>query len=225
MKKRKKNILPGAALAALVAAIIVYCIMLNVEKNALSAYEKGAILVAAKDMPRGLVLTEDNVKGYLEEKEMDKRLIPEAAITETGQLCLQMTAGELDKGTMITQSLFINLEEMHKNMKEPVAAGFKADDLYQVVSGTLRSGDHIHIYTVDSDTGDVYLTWENVFVKEVFDSAGVLITAEDATSAAQRVNILMEKENIEQFYSELARGSLRVVKVIESGGGNNETGL
>ena len=103
-------------------------------------------------------------------------------------------------------------------MKEPVAAGFKADDLYQVVTGTLRSGDYIHIYTVDPATGDVYLTWDNIFIKEVFDSAGVLITAEDKTSAAQRVNILMEKENIEQFYSELAKGSLRVVKVIASGG-------
>ena len=61
MKKRKKNILPGAALAALISAIIVYCIMLNVEKNALSVYEKGPILVTSKDVPRGLVLTEDNV--------------------------------------------------------------------------------------------------------------------------------------------------------------------
>lgn len=218
MKKRKKNILPGAAFAALIAAIIVYCIMLNVEKNALSAYEKGIVLVTSKDMPRGLVLTEDNIYTYFEEKEIDKQLIPEAAITEKERLCLQMTAGELDKGTMITQSMFTNLNEIHENMKEPVAAGFKADDLYQVVTGTLRSGDYIHIYTVDPDTGDVYLTWDNIFIKEVFDSAGVLITAEDKTSAAQRVNILMEKENIEQFYSELAKGALRVVKVIASGG-------
>ncbi len=218
MKKRKKNILPGAAFAALIAAIIVYCIMLNVEKNALSAYEKGIVLVTSKDMPRGLVLTEDNIYTYFEEKEIDKQLIPEAAITEKERLCLQMTAGELDKGTMITQSMFTNLNEIQENMKEPVAAGFKADDLYQVVTGTLRSGDYIHIYTVDPDTGDVYLTWDNIFIKEVFDSAGVLITAEDKTSAAQRVNILMEKENIEQFYSELAKGSLRVVKVIASGG-------
>lgn len=218
MKKRKKNILPGAALAALISAIIVYCIMLNVEKNALSAYEKGPILVTSKDVPRGLVLTEDNVNEYFAEKEIDKQLIPEAAIIEADRLFLQMTAGELDKGTLITQSMFTNLKEIQEDMKEPVCAGFKADDLYQVVSGTLRSGDYIHIYTVDLNTGDVYLIWDNIFVKEVFDSAGVMITADDKTSAAQRVNILMEKENIEQFYSELAKGSLRVVKVIESGG-------
>ena len=70
MKKRKKNILPGAAFAALIAAIIVYCIMLNVEKNALSAYEKGIVLVTSKDMPRGLVLTEDNIYTYFSNDDM-----------------------------------------------------------------------------------------------------------------------------------------------------------
>lgn len=215
MKKRKRNILPGAALAALVAAIIVYCIMLNVEKNALSDYEKGNILVVSKDMPRGVVLTQENVKEYFETKEMDRNLIPAAAVTEPEHLYLQMTATNLDKGTMATGSMFTDLKQMQEEMTEPVTAGFKADDLYQVVSGTLRSGDHIHIYTVIPDTGDVYLIWDNIFVEEVFDSSGVQIAAGDKTTAAQRVNILMEKENIEQFYSELARGSLRVVKVVE----------
>ena len=38
-----------------------------------------------------------------------------------------------------------------KDMTQPVVAGFKADDLYQVVGGVLRSGDRINIYQVNEN--------------------------------------------------------------------------
>ena len=43
MKKEKKRLLPGAALAALAAAALIYLIMLNIEKNMMGAYEKGTV--------------------------------------------------------------------------------------------------------------------------------------------------------------------------------------
>ena len=214
-KKWKKSILPKAATAALLAAVVIFCIMLNVEKNAMAAYEKGEILVAVKDMEKGVVLNEENIEEYLERKQIDKRLIPDAAVTEPDRIYQHMSVHKLDKGTMLTEAMLLDLDEMLQHMSEPVVAGFKAEELYQVVSGILRSGDRIHIYTVDPDTDDTYLIWEDIFVKEVFDSSGVAITAEDTLTAAQRINIFLEKENVEQFYSELAQGSLRVVKVIE----------
>ncbi len=214
-RKDKKNILPKAAAAALLAAVIVFCIMLNVEKNAMAAYEKGKILVTARDIAEGVVLTPENAAQYLEEKEMDKSLIPQAAVTDESQIYQQMTVHKLDRGVVITEAMLQDLDQMLQDMEEPVIAGFKADDLYQVVSGTLRSGDRIHIYTVDMDTQSTYLVWENIFIREVFDGSGVMIDAGDSVTAAQRINILMEKENVEQFYSELAAGSLRVVKAME----------
>lgn len=215
MKKEKKSILPGAALAALVAAVIVYCIMLNAEKNIMNAYEKGSVVVAIKDLEEGMVLTEENMEDYLAEKEMDKKLIPEKAFTQKGMLYQYILTQKIDKGAMITASMVTDVKQIEEDMREPVVAGFKADDLYQVVSGVLRSGDRIHIYTVDQETKETYLIWEDVFVKEVFDSSGTVISADDRVTAVQRVNILLEKDNVEQFYSELAAGSLRVVRVME----------
>ena len=214
-RKEKRSILPQAAAGALLAAVSVFCIMLNVEKNAMAAYEKGKILVASGDIAKGTVLTAENADEYLEEKEIDKNLIPQASIADAEQIYQQMTVQKLDKGTMITKAMLQDLDKMLQDMSEPVVAGFKAEDLYQVVSGTLRSGDRIHIYTVDLDTRSTYLVWENIFIREVFDGSGVMIGAEDKVTAAQRINIVMEKENVEQFYSELAAGSLRVVKVME----------
>ena len=215
MKKERKNILPKAALGALAAAVIVFCIMLNVEKNVLSDYEKGKVFVAAAEMEKGMVLTEENAGQYIEEKEMDKSLIPENAILQREEIYQLMAGQKLDRGVVLTRSMFTDPDQVMESMTEPVTAAFKAEDLYQVVSGILRSGDRIHIYAVDGETNSAYLIWDNIFVREVFDSNGTRIEASDSLSAAQRINILMEKENVEQFYSELSAGSLRVVKVIE----------
>ena len=94
------------------------------------------------------------------------------------------------------------------------AAGFRAEDLYQVVGGVLRAGDRIHIYCVEQEEEEQNgkLLWENVFVQQVFDRNGAAIGGDDGTTPAQRVNIYMEKERVADFYAALAQGSLRVVK-------------
>ena len=216
MKKGKKNILPGAAFAALIAAVVVYCVLLNIEVNALREYEKGTVLIAQSDIGRGVILGEENAEKDLAEREMDQKLIPAAALREWSQADQVMIKENLDAGVVLTSSMLVSLEEQERQMKEPVLAGFKAEDLYQVVSGILRNGDRIHIYTVDEETNEARLLWENILVREVFSSSGAMIPAEDQETAAQRVNVLMEKKDVERFYSELVKGSLRVVKVLEA---------
>ena len=104
--------------------------------------------------------------------------------------------------------------EITEQMREPVIAGFRAEDLYQVVGGVLRAGDRIHIYCVEQEEEEQNgkLLWENVFVQQVFDRNGAAIGGDDGTTPAQRVNIYMEKERVADFYAALAQGSLRVVK-------------
>lgn len=92
-------------------------------------------------------------------------------------------------------------------------AGFKAEDLYQVVGGVLRAGDRIHIYSM-SEEGEALPAWSNVYVREVFDQAGNRIVSGDTAAAAQRVNIYLDKKDVEAFYSRLASGTLRVVRVL-----------
>lgn len=212
--KQKKNILPGAALAALLAAVIVYCVMLNVEKNSMRAYEKETVIAASRNISGGTVITQENLPEYFQEIEMDKKLIPQASITDREELNGMMVSTNIDMGSVITNAMIENKKEMIASMNHPVIAGFKAEDLYQVVSGTLRGGDRIHIYTVDEESDMAYLIWENVMVDQVFDSAGTAIAPDNETAAAQRINILMEQEDTERFYSELAVGSLRVVKAV-----------
>lgn len=212
MKKEKKRLLPGAALAALAAAALIYLIMLNIEKNMMGAYEKGTVYTAKQDMGHGVELDENSIETKLAAVEMPVELIPAAAIRTKEALEGHMTAVRIDKGSVVTEAMLEDVNQLLIEMKEPVTAALRAEDLYQMVNGILRSGDRIHIYTVEEDTKNANLIWENVFVQGAFDNSGNQILDGDEETAAARINIILEKSCIERFYSELAKGSLRVVK-------------
>lgn len=235
MKKDKKerSILPGVVIVSLLVAVIVYAVMLNAEKTALSDYEKGTVYVTTKPVPKGTMITAD----YITQKEVDKSLIPSGAVSNPEDLTDLISVYAVDPGSIITTGMFTAVNDITKDMTQPVVAGFKADDLYQVVGGVLRSGDRINIYQVNENAnkGDTSqslantdaegnwtetystasLVWGNVFVQEVFDSAGTVISTADTTTPAQRINIYMDNDNVAVFYAALAQGSLRVVKICD----------
>lgn len=212
----EKSIVPGAVFLGLLAAVIIYAVMINAEKNALTAYEKGIIYVAAQEIPEGQLVTTENMDIYFKQLELDAAVIPETAISTPDELIGLIPEISIDAGTLITGGMFESVNEATGSMKEPVIAGCKADDLYQLAGGVLRADDRIHIYKVDED-GRAYTApqWEKIFVQAVFDQTGLEISNADHTSAAQRINIYIEKEDVENFYSELSSGMLRVVKVLD----------
>ena len=214
VRKRKTNLMKiktGAGIAALVAAVAMFIVMVQVEKNVLENYEKGIVLVATHTIPKGKLITGENLSQYFTTMELDIGCIPDTAITDVEQMNGLVAQCQVEQGVVVTKGMFENLNEILQKMEEPVIAGFKADDMYQVAGGVLRSGDRIHIYTVTD--GQAVLAWESVYVQQVFDSTGANISNEDDTTVAQRVNVYLEKEDVAAFYTGLAMGNLRVVKV------------
>ena len=201
----------GGILAAFLAALAVFLILLQIEKNELSQFERGKVYVAAKMIPKGEVLTDENFGEYVREESLDQRMIPEAAIRDPGVADGMSAVFDIEPGVMLSVGMFETTREILEQLREPVIAGFKADDLYQVVGGVLRSGDRINIYRVSKEAKTV--EWENVYVQSVFDQSGGIVENTDHTKAAQRINIYLEKSEVENFYRELDNGSLRVVKI------------
>lgn len=215
MKKKGKNLFwTGSIALAFISAITVYVILLQIEKNELSDFEKETVYMAKTQISKGQKIDEQNWDRFFEAVDMDVRWIPEQAI-KAGEEVQEMLSGQnIDRGVVMTKSMFIRMDSLIDDMTEPVIAGLKADDIYQVSGGILRTGDKIHIFSVNED-GSVTLKWSNVFVQQAFDGAGNMIPAEDTDTVAQRINIFMEKEDVEELYSHLGTGSLRVVKVCE----------
>lgn len=216
MKKRKTDT-PGkgrtkGAVAALVAALAVFAVMLQLERTALADYEKGVIYVAAARIPKGQKITSENAEQYLEQREIDRTLISAAALNDPEQIEGLLAKIDIEEGVFLCRDMFLQEADVLKELEEPVIAAFRSDDLYQVVGGVLRGGDRIHIYSV-SEEKEALLTWENIFVESVYDQNGLKIEAGDVTSCAARINVYLDKKDVEQFYSNLAAGALRVVKV------------
>lgn len=220
MKRERKNkvkkawIWNGSIAAALVASAAVFIVMLQMEETMLQQYEKASIYVVTEEIPKGQIITAENFEEYMTQKELDKRMMPETALCSIEQITGLVAMYEIEPGTLLTSGMFEELNRITAQMEEPVIAGFKADDLYQVAGGTLRAGDKIHIYSVD-ESGMAIPVWSNVFVQQVFDNTGVQISNQDTESCAQRINVYMDNADVERFYSELAMGSLRVVKVCD----------
>lgn len=204
----------GGIVTALVAALAVFVVMLQVEKNAMTSYEKGTVYVAAREIPRGQMITEENYERYFVRRELEKACIAATALRGPEQITGLAARFDIEQGVLLTEGMFEKQSDVLRTMREPVVAGFKADDLYQVVGGTLRAGDRIHIYRV-TDGAETVLVWDNVYVQEVFDQSGTRIENDDTDTAVQRVNVYLDKSDVETFYSELASGNLRVVRRID----------
>jgi len=214
-KYGKKSVWPGVILIAFVAAIGTFFLLLHIEKNALSAYEKTLVWVTKAQLVKGLEITEAGWMDCFEQIEIDKNKIP-AKLVENPQALIGMQAVmEIPQGSIVTTPMFTGEEAYVLGMFNPVVAGCKGDDLFQMVSGVLRKGDLVNLYTVNEELEETYLLWERVMVYQVFDTAGNSIAAEDTTTPAARVNLLLEEGYAEQFYKELSQGSLRMVKLWE----------
>ncbi len=199
--------------AALAAAVAVFVILLQIEKSVLGQYEKEIVYVASAPIPKGQVIAEENFSGYFTQQELDVRCVPETALRRPEQVWGMAAVFDVEKGVLLTRGMFEGMEDVLKGMTDPVIAGFRAEDMYQVVGGTLRAGDRVHIYCIQD--GEAVLAWEAVYVQQVFDASGGNIPSGDKSKTAQRINVYLDKEDVGDFYKSLAEGSLRVVKIYE----------
>lgn len=213
---RRKGFWPGVILVSFLAAMITFFVMLHVEKNILSDYEKVLVWCAGTEIPRGKEITGTEPGDYFVQIEVDKKSIPDKAVMSTELLIGKQASITIPRGSFLTTAMFTDSDSYTSSMSQPVVAGCKGEDLFQMVSGVLRKGDQIHVYVVNENLEQTYLLWENVMVYQVFDSAGNLIPSEDMTTPAARINLLLEKSQAEQFYNELQTGSLRFVKVCKA---------
>ena len=209
--EKKRRLINGSMVAALVAAVAVFGVMLQIEKKALAAYEKAPIYTASREIPKGQMITEENRKEYFKEVMLEKTAIPDTAICNVEQVTGLAARVTVTEGAYLMEDMFEKLNDITAQMSEPVVAGLRADDLYQVVGGVLRAGDRIHIYRVNEE-GEAVLAWENVYIQGVFDQSGTTISNDDRNTAAQRINVYLDKKMVEAFYSWLNAGTLRIVK-------------
>ncbi len=215
-ERKFRRILPGVIAVSFLASAITFFMLLKIEQNMLQDYEKVNVWITAATLQKSVEIAEENLQLYFQQVEVDKSILPENRVMEPKMLNGARTAVVIPEGSILTETMFVSDEGYRSNLISPVIVGCKADDLYQVASGILRKGDRVNVYTVNEELEETYLLWSNVLIEQTFDQAGNRIAPEDTSVAAARINLLMEEGWTEQFYTELKKGSLRMVKIWDS---------
>ena len=207
--KKNKESKYGLLVAALITAASVFAIMTYFQRQALADFEKREIYVAVSDIPEGIVITEENAAMYIAVKSVDAGCIPETALSDYRVLSGMSPVFDIAEGTLLTSGMFTDSDDVLAYMTDPVLAGFKTDDLSKAVSGVLRAGDRIDIYSMDPETGEGIQLCSNVYVECGYDSSGNAAIGGDT---AVMFNVYLESEDARAFYDGLRSGYMYVVK-------------
>lgn len=207
----KRKVQTGLIITAFAAAAIIYAAMIIVEKKTLAAEGKTEVFSVVKEIPEETVINAENWDEYIEIKDMYVSAIPADRVMSKQDAEGMVTRINIPEGTILTSDMLRKPEIGNEGMNEPVLLGFKADDIYQVIGGKLRTGDLVHIYIVDEE-GNTILRWSNVTIEEAFDSSGNTLGKNDEGKAL-RFNIFMEKSDAPEFYNLLDSEKIRIVRV------------
>lgn len=223
-KEKKESVIFITLIMGFIVAAIIFIVLLNVEKNTIANYERSEAVVAKKDIPYGLIIDEKNVNDYFQIKEYEKDMLPSGVCVDAKSLVGMVMASDVNKDSIITSSMYQELTDTVIKAHNMVKASFEAEKLSQVVNGTLRPGDKITIAVYEEGDKlygieDKYTTknvWDDVFVYEVFDSTGVKIPVDDDKTAAQLITVLINKEDMQEFYLGLNTSTLQVIKLVRA---------
>ena len=115
--EKKRRLINGSMVAALVAAVAVFGVMLQIEKKALAAYEKAPIYTASREIPKGQMITEENSKEYFKEVMLEKTAIPDTAICNVEQVTGLTARVTVTEGAYLMEDMFEKLNDITAQMQ------------------------------------------------------------------------------------------------------------
>lgn len=208
MWKKVKSII-----VILIIAVAVFAVLLTIEKHEVEKYERISFLVAVNDVPAGTKLTDKNVREYFETRKCDVSLKNQYAVKNYEDLDGTYVKNTIYANTIIYEYQFSNADFTNENVTDRVKVSFTAN-LADALIGTLRMGDIVTLYVVNSQTAEIReLLNYPVIIEEAFDTSGVLIKAGDETTLATNYTITIDKSDEAAFYEKLSTGNVKIVKV------------
>ncbi|MCR5255446.1 MAG: SAF domain-containing protein [Acetatifactor sp.] len=208
-QKNDRNYGFGIAVAAFVAAIAVFAIMLQVKKNTLEAYEKKSIYILKEDIPAGTLIDETVLEKSMELKEVPAELAVSDSVGKSDEVKGFLLAGDMKKGSILYKGGLKRTDPLADELRDPVIVSVCVDELYKACGGTLRKGDTVDIYVTEDDSAR--LMWEDVRISDAFDKSGNRILNTDINKTAYIFNLFFEKNEVVPFYKNADGSNIRLV--------------
>ncbi len=214
VNKKEKSIMGKAwpVMLCLLLSLGVFLFLLNMEKKELSKYEKGQAVIAAASIKGSTEITSENVKTLFKVSERPLTDIPDRAYVTVEELVGQYVQHDMDAGVVVTKSM---TGELNPLQKDHVLLAVNMEALDRSVAGTLRAGDEIDLYTVETNAVKEVLVekvLEKVKIIRSYTGTGGAILKEDAASIAQYITIPVHKDAVGTFYKALENKKIGIVK-------------
>lgn len=208
----KKNVAARLFGSFLVAAAL-FGVLIGVEKNMLNDYAKETVVLCKADVQKGTKITEANVGQYFYTYEVDAELVDEKCVRDKNDLLDTVVGRTLTAHEIVRKDGWEKEAEIYANLNDPAEASFVANDAGDIVSGSIRRGDHVDIAIVNKDTLEYEVMLKDVYVVDAFTNTGEKVTSDMEGTAATMLTIVEEKENLARFYSAMETGTVIVTKL------------
>ena len=200
-------------LGSFLVAIALFGVLVGVERNMLSDFDKETVILCKADIQKGTNITAENVGKYFYEYEVDVKLAGEGCVTDKDELVGTVTGRTLSAHTIAQKSDFTKEAEIYAGYRSPIEASVIADKPGDIVSGTIRRGDYVDIAVVNKDTLEYDVMLEHVYVLDAFTGNGERVSSDMEGTAATMLTIVEEKDHLAAFYSARELGSVIVTKL------------
>lgn len=211
MKKNKKL---GIGVISLSLALLLFAVLLMIQKSMMEEPAMERVLCAKAKIPEHVVITEENISLYVQAQEIPVMWLPEGYISDMEQLYGQISETEVAKGSILNSASFELYNVYYEDYRELSWISVPIKELYEGVAGCLRPGDLIDIYLLREEDKQYVceILEERVPIAASYSSQGTSIEAGNEDGLCQLIVIPIEKEYAAQFYEKLAQGNIRIAK-------------
>lgn len=195
-----KNIVFPLILSAVIVVLLYFAISAGA-----SSGDKVKCYVAKEDIKANTLVKD--YEDYFESVFVDASVVPKNALADNFPNTFYVVS-KMDKNQMVLEDDIVRsntkVEGIDKNTD---VTGISVKDFNYAVGGTLRAGDLIDIYALNSDTDQLELMVEDVLIKDAFDSTGTRIVDE---GVAVSFNIFVPQDKAEAVNRALSLGDIQL---------------
>ena len=215
--KKERKIGTKELIVSVILAFLLFICLLVFESAFLSKYEKTSVVTAKCEVPRSIQITEDNVDMYFEEKNIPVDLVPQSVVSDRSDLINKVVSVNMNQGEIVVQERFSDQEKYLSDMVQPMEIGVSVSDASQAAGGTIRKGDLVNVYAVDTASKQSMEILHEAYVCRAFNQEGTEIRDAGVDEQCLNLGLYIDVTN-EQFVSEkLANSTIFISKVIDCG--------
>lgn len=210
MKREKENLSPEKInekknnttfiriITCLIFAVVIFVILVNVEKNMMKQYEKISVVVCKENISEQSDITKKNKKDYFKVVQVPKNIVPENVYKSLKEVPSGLTTKNIYKKEILIKDDIKSSKSFVKDIEDPVITSISIKSLDKAVGGVLRRGDRVDISIITDDSGSKSLLLSNVYIIEAMNSSGEKLT-KDKKEAATIFNIIVNKDDAQML--------------------------